>query len=328
MKSQRENNVKLGFFVLAALVLTIIGFYMIGKNRSFFGSNFELKAQFSNLNGLAKGNNVWYAGIQAGTVKSIHIVNDTTIEISMLIDQSLKPFIHKNATVSIGTEGLMGNKIVQIIPGRGNMATVQEGDFLNVRKGVAIDEMLQTLSITNDNILQISSGLKASVSELNKSEIWTVLRDRRMALKLRSALTNIDQASVRANEIAGSINHMVQFASKGKGAAGKLMMDTAFAAGLDRAVIKLNEAGSEAAELTGQLKTIAADLHADVNSGKGLLGLLLKDTVMVKKLNSSLTNIENGTRGFNQNMEALKHNFLFRGYFKKLGKEQEKSNNP
>lgn len=326
MKSQSGNNAKLGAFVLAALVLTIIGFYMIGKNRSLFGANFELRARFSNLNGLNKGNNVWYAGIQAGTVKTIKIVNDTTIEISMLIDESLKPFIRKNAIVSISTEGLMGNKIVQITPVRGNVLTVADGDFLNVRKGIIIDEMLQTLSQTNENILQISAGLKSSVSQLNKSEIWEVLGDKQTETKLRSTLTNINQASIRANQVAENINHMVYRARAGKGAAGMVMTDTAFASGLNNIVMKLSAASNQADELTSQLNEMAASINSDMNGGTGLLNVLLKDTVLLKKLNASLTNIEKGTEGFNQNMEALKHNFLFRGYFKKLEKEKQENN--
>lgn len=312
MKSHSGNNIRLGVFVLTALVLTILGFYMIGKNRSFFGSNFVLKARFSNLNGLTRGNNVWYAGIQAGTVKSFRIVNDTTIEVSMLIDKALKPFIRKNALAFIGTEGLMGNKIVQIIPGRGNVLTVADGDFLNVRKGIVIDEMFQTLSLTNENILQISAGLKASVLRLNKSEIWELLGDRHTVMKLRSTLTNLNEASIRANEVAGSIDQMVNQAKQGKGVAGMLLTDTTLATSLNNVVMKLSAASKQADELTSQLNNSV------------LLKGLLKDTLMLKKLNNSLTNIEKGTEGFNQNMEALKHNFLLRGYFKKLEKAKQK----
>ncbi|WGQ09856.1 MlaD family protein [Pedobacter gandavensis] len=285
---------------------------MIGKNRSLFGASFVLKARFSNLNGLTKGNNVWYAGIQAGTVKGFKILNDSTIEVSMLIDQDLKPYIRKNAIVSIGTEGLMGNKIMQIMPGSGNLQTVADGDFINAKKGVVIDEMFQTLSVTNANILQISEGLKSSVLRLNESKIWEVLTDREISVKLKSTLSNLNQASIKVNEVAGSVNDMVTLAKQGKGTAGMLLMDTTFASGLNNVLRKLKAVSDNAEELTSQLNR------------SGLLNGLLKDTVMLKKLDASLTNIEEGTAGFNQNMEALKHNFLFRGYFKKQEKLKQK----
>jgi hypothetical protein len=81
-----------------------------------YGANFELRSRFSNTNGLRKGNNVLYAGIQVGTVKDILLVNDTTIEVLLLIDDKWIGFINNSAIVSVSNEGLMGNKIIQIQP--------------------------------------------------------------------------------------------------------------------------------------------------------------------------------------------------------------------
>lgn len=326
MISHTRNNIKLGVFVLAGLALTITGFYLIGKNRSLFGSNFELKARFSNLNGLMKGNNVLYSGIQAGTVKSIRIVNDTTIQISMLIDEDLKPFIHKNALVSIGTEGLMGNKVVQITPGQGKAIAVVPGDILNARKSIIIDEMFQTLARTNENILHISEVLKVAVMQVNNSEIWKLLEDKETAVQLRSTLTNINKASIAANKIAMGINDIVDRTREGKGGAGTILTDTAFASELKNVMTKLSLSGNQAERLTGQLGNMIKTLNSDINTGPGLLNSLLKDTLMMKTLHSSFINIEKGTDGFNQNMEALKHSFLLRGYFRKLEKEKKKVN--
>lgn len=326
MISHTRNNIKLGVFVLAGLALTITGFYLIGKNRSLFGANFELKARFSNLNGLMKGNNVLYSGIQAGTVKSIRIVNDTTIQISMLIDEDLKPFIHKNALVSIGTEGLMGNKVVQITPGQGKAIAVVPGDILNARKSIIIDEMFQTLARTNENILHISEVLKVAVMQVNNSEIWKLLEDKETAVQLRSTLTNINKASIAANKIAMGINDIVDRTREGKGGAGTILTDTAFASELKNVMTKLSLSGNQAERLTGQLGNMIKTLNSDINTGPGLLNSLLKDTLMMKTLHSSFINIEKGTDGFNQNMEALKHSFLLRGYFRKLEKEKKKVN--
>lgn len=326
MISHTRNNIKLGVFVLAGLALTITGFYLIGKNRSLFGANFELKARFSNLNGLMKGNNVLYSGIQAGTVKSIRIVNDTTIQISMLIDEDLKPFIHKNALVSIGTEGLMGNKVVQITPGQGKAIAVVPGDILNARKSIIIDEMFQTLARTNENILHISEVLKVAVMQVNNSEIWKLLEDKETAVQLRSTLTNINKASIAANKIAMGINDIVDRTREGKGGAGTILTDTVFASELKNVMTKLSLSGNQAERLTGQLGNMIKTLNSDINTGPGLLNSLLKDTLMMKTLHSSFINIEKGTDGFNQNMEALKHSFLLRGYFRKLEKEKKKVN--
>jgi phospholipid/cholesterol/gamma-HCH transport system substrate-binding protein len=328
MISHKENNLKLGIFVLSALILTIIGLYLIGKNKSLFGANFELKARFSNLNGLTSGNNVLYSGLQAGTVKDISVINDTTFEVSMFIDDDLKPFIHTNALVSIGTEGLMGNKVIQISPGKGASPVVARGDILKAKNSVAMDEMLQTLSRTNENISQISEILKVSVLRINKSEIWNLLEEDETSRKLKLTVENIHQTSAHANKAANNIDWLIEQTKQGKGAAGMILTDTTLSLGLSRAVASLSSASSQADELTKQLNLVVNTLSSDINNGPGLLNTLLKDTLLSRKLDSSLNNIEKGTDGFNQSMEALKHNFLLRGYFKKLAKEKGKVRQP
>src|SRR6185312_5708238 len=116
MAKQSINNIKLGVFVIAGLLVIIVSLYLIGKNQSLFGSSFTVRARFKNIGGLMPGNNVRFAGIQAGTVKSIKIINDSTVEVSFLIEKKVKPYIHKNSFVTIGTEGLMGNKVLNITP--------------------------------------------------------------------------------------------------------------------------------------------------------------------------------------------------------------------
>src|ERR1700761_401549 len=131
MTNYGENNIKLALLVSAGLLVLILSFYVIGKGHNMFGSGFVLKARVSQLDGLAEGNNVLFSGIQAGTVKSISIINDTTIEVVLLIDNKVKSYIHENALATIGSEGLMGNKMINIMPIKGNSPIVKNGDLLN-----------------------------------------------------------------------------------------------------------------------------------------------------------------------------------------------------
>lgn len=328
MANQGQNDVKLGFFVLTGLLALIFAFYMIGKNRNMFGSNFKLKAHFANLNGLMVGNNVLFSGIQAGTVKSIDIINDSSIEVVLLIGNKIQPFIHKNAIAAIGTEGLMGDKVVNITPGKGLSAKVAEGDLLAGREIVNTDEMLQTLSKTNNNISDISEALKSTVLRINNSTIWSLFNDKELVMKLKSTLNNIDQASANANQMTKSLNEMVTGVKHGKGAAGVLLSDTSLAMNLKQAVINMNSTTANANKLTLQLNKMLKQADDDLANGKGTLHLLLKDSLLTKSIKSTLQNVQEGTDGFNQNMEALKHNFLFRGYFKNLEKQQNKLKNP
>jgi phospholipid/cholesterol/gamma-HCH transport system substrate-binding protein len=324
MASQGENNTKLGLFVLAGLIVLILSFYMIGKNRNLFGSTFELRSRFSNLNGLVEGSNVLFAGIQGGTVKKIDIIADTSIEVTMIIDDKVRAYIHKNALASIGTDGLMGNKVVNILPGNNNSPLVENHDLLLSQKMVNTDEMLQTLSKTNNNIAGISEGLKTTVLRINNSSVWGVLNDKSLGLSLKSSLRNINKATVNANQITKSINDMVTQTQNGKGTLGTLLSDTASANNLKEAIAKIKLASDNANTMTAHLNAMVQGINKDMANGKGSINTLLRDTVMAKNLKATMDNVQKGTDAFNQNMEALKHNFLFRGYFKRLEREQEK----
>ena len=140
MANRIVNNVKLGIFVLAGMLFLVFLLYMIGKNRNMFGNTYVLKARFENVQGLVAGNNVRFSGIQAGTVKRVKILNDTTIEVTMIIETKMKPIIRKNAIVSIGTDGLVGNKVVNIIPSKEPSPLAVEEDVLASKKAVNTDE--------------------------------------------------------------------------------------------------------------------------------------------------------------------------------------------
>jgi phospholipid/cholesterol/gamma-HCH transport system substrate-binding protein len=326
MANKTINNLKLGLFVIAGIVFMIVMLYMIGKDQNLFGRNIELKARFSNAQSLVKGNNVKYAGIQVGTVKTVKLINDSTVEVVMLIEEKIKSMISKNAVVSIGTEGFIGNKIVSIIPGNGHAEPVEDGDMLTSKKIISTDDMLETLSVSNKNISVISEELKSTIQRLNNSKaLWQLLNDNALPANLRKAAININLATVKANNTVNDLHDMIADVKEGKGSLGKVLTDTSFALQLSDALEKLKRVGDNATRLSDEINTVVTGIKDDVNNGKGPVNALLKDSAIVIKLNNSLYNIEQGTAAFNENMEALKHNFLFRGYFRKQEKQKEKN---
>lgn len=324
MANQQENNIKLGVFVLAGLLMLIFALYLIGKNRDLFGANFEIKTRFSNLNGLIEGNNVLFSGIQAGTVKKIEILNDTTIQVVLLIDNKIKPFIHKNAVASIGTEGLMGDKVINIFPSNRKSPIVDNEDIIATKRIINTDDMLQTLSKTNNNIADISEGLKSSVLRMNNSSIWALLSDHQLSDGLKSTLSNIQKASKNASVLTKDLQTIIVQTKNGKGAAGTLLTDTSFSSDLKQAMINIRLASKNANDLTAKLNNMANDINTGLNSKNGTLNVLLRDSTMARNLQQSMENVRKGTDGFNQNMEALKHNFLLRGYFRNLEKHKNR----
>lgn len=319
------NNVKLGSFVLAGLICLVLLLYMIGKNRNLFGNNYVLKTRFENVQGLIVGNNVRFSGIQAGTVKSIKILNDTVIEVTMIIEKKMQSIIRKNAITSIGTEGVVGNKVVNIVPARQPGALAEEDDILISKKTIDTDEILNTLSQTTNDVSVIAANLKITVQRINSSSaLWNLLNDQSIPEGLRNSVTNIRLATGKAGTMVDNLNTIVMDVKNGKGSVGAILKDSSFAKNLNEAILKIKNVGDETDSIAGEINKLVTGIRQDVNNGSGAVNALLKDSMMVIKLNSSLDNIQKGTDGFNQNMEALKHNFLLRGYFKKLERQKEK----
>ena len=327
MATRRIDNVKLGIFVLVGLIMLIFALYMVGKDTNLFSKNYILKVQFDNAKGLMIGNNVRYAGIQVGTVKKINFLNDTTIEVVMLIDEKMKSYIHKKDEVSIGTDGLVGNKILNITHGEDRTALAENDDILVTKKNIDTDEMLEVLNKTNVNIALISEDLKMTVQRLNNSTaFWEILNDKTLPTNLKKTLVNVRNATDKADNLVAELQTVVSDIKNGKGSIGGILRDTAMLVNLNSAVDKIKLVGDNANNLANELNILTQGVKQDINNGKGTINTVLKDTVLVQKLNQSLNHIEEGTSNFNQNMEALKHNFFFKGYFKKLEKNKKKEN--
>jgi phospholipid/cholesterol/gamma-HCH transport system substrate-binding protein len=92
-------------------------------------------------------------------------------------------------------------------------------------------------------------------------------------------------------------------------------------------VNQLEGASHNVNEASLKLNNTASNINDEILHGKGTLNLLLTDSASAENMSKSLLNIKNGTDGFNQNMEALKHNFFFKGYFRKKQKEEAKQQN-
>jgi len=323
MAKKIVNSVRLGIFVLSGLAFLILLLFMIGRNKSLFGSTYLLKAKFENVQGLIPGNNVRYSGIQAGTVKSIKFLNDTTIEVSMMIDTEMQEIIRKDAIASIGTDGIVGNKVINIVPGNGHLELAREGEVIFSKKAIDTDEILQTLSKTNKDVAVIVAGLKLTVQRINSSTaLWKLMNDETLPRELQQSALNLRQTTSKAGLMANDLHNMITDIKAGKGSVGMLLKDTAFAYNLNEAVLKMNKVGSQADQLTTDIRSIVKGIQKDINTGEGPANAFLKDSVMVRNLNLSIDNLRKGTDGFNQNMEALKSSFLFRGYFKR--KERQK----
>lgn len=319
------NYIRLGLFVIAGMVFLVVLLYFIGKNRNIFHPSFLLKTHFQHIQGLQPGNNVRYAGIQAGAVKTINILNDTLIEVVLDVDNKFKTIIRQNALVSIGNDGFVGNKIVNIEPVKEEAAFVEEGYLLVSKEALDTDAALRTLSNTNRDIADIAHELKILITNINRNPaLVKLVTSDEIPNDIKAALADIRKAARQLQLSATEVNKLLDSVSQGKGSLGAILQDTVIYANLLNTSEKIKLAGEESNRITRQVSQVVQSLKDNIDHGKGPVQAILRDSSMTHSLQNSLDNIEKGTSNFNQNMEALKSNFLFRGYFRKMDKKEKK----
>jgi len=234
MKTTVSQKIRLGLFTITGIVLLIGAVYYIGKQKNIFGSTFLVHGIFKNVGGLQVGNNVRFVGINIGTVQSIEILTDSTAQVDMRLQSNVKQFLKTNAIATIGTDGLMGDKLVSISAGTDNAGPMKYGGRIMTAEPPQMDQIISKFSAVVSNAEIITNSLA---------------------------------------DISQQISH-------GKGSVGKL-------------------------------------LYSD-DLAKGLEGT-------VKTANATMTSLKKGTEGFSDNMDAAKHSFLLKGYFKKKAQHKADS---
>src|ERR1700719_3337684 len=117
MKTTSGQKIKIGLFTFAGLLAVILAVFFIGNQKNLFTSTFNVYGTFKNVNGLQVGNNVRFAGINVGVVQDINIVTDSSARVDLTLNSNVKKFIKRDSKISIGSDGLMGDKLVVIAPG-------------------------------------------------------------------------------------------------------------------------------------------------------------------------------------------------------------------
>ena len=314
MKVSGTRNLQLGLFVIISTVLLIVAVYLIGQKSDIFSDTFNLKVRFGNVNGLQTGNNIRLSGINVGSVLSVEIQNDSIVEVTMRIREEVRSHIKQNAIATIGTDGLMGNMLINISPGKGNSPIVNDGDFLLTYSRIKTDDLLKTLTTTNENAALLTSDLLEIVQEVRqgKGTISYLLYDTNLRQEIFLTTRNLRIATEKTNELLTEINKISQEVVQGRGLVGWLINDTLTQQQVKSTVDRLLFASEKIHISADSLNQLIANL----SPGEGVLPALMKDTVMLNDLRQTLSNLNAGTGKFNEDMKALQTHFLFRKYFK------------
>ena len=221
-----QFKVRLGMFVAGGLALFVMAIFIIGKQKNLFNPVFKLTTTFYNVSGLQVGNNIRFSGIVVGTVDNISIINDSTVKVSMLIKKEVHQFVKSDSKVAIGSEGLIGDRLLIISQGSFDAALAREGERLESVEPVETDAIMSSLKVTAEN------------------------------------------AEVVTQELA--------------------------------------------------------EIMTKINGGDGTLGRLIQDTTIAKNIDQTIINLKKSSKGLDENMEAVKHNFLLKGFFNKKARAADK----
>jgi phospholipid/cholesterol/gamma-HCH transport system substrate-binding protein len=322
MKKENMNHVKLGIFITAGLAFLILMLYLIGKNKHLLGKGFILRARFENIQGLKKGNNVRFAGIDAGTVEEITVLNDTLIEVKMRLDANMKGVIRSNAITTIGTDGLVGNKIINITSPHQKSIPATENALLISKKPADTDAMLQTLGRTNENIYDITTKLKSMATGLDTSVlVQALLKDSQLVKELDRGVSTFSKTMKDIHQLTQKIKEWTRQIDEGKGILGALVFDTTIKEELKNTIVQYKEAGQKIVQFSDSVQQLVGSAQQFIDTGNGVVPFLWKDNAGKQQAVSILEETNRGLKQFNEVMEALKHSIFLRGYFRRQSKK-------
>jgi phospholipid/cholesterol/gamma-HCH transport system substrate-binding protein len=219
-------KVRLGLFIAGGLMIFIAAVFIIGRQKNLFVPVYKLTTTFFNVSGLQVGNKIRFSGINVGTVDNIKIINDSTVQVDMLIQKNVQKFIKADCEAAIGSAGIIGDRILIITQGSFDAALAKDGQQIASKEPVDPDAIMASLQVTADNAAIVSFQL--------------------------------------------------------------------------------------------------AEIMTKVNSGSGTLGRFIQDSTIAENINQTIMNLKKSSKGLDENMNAAKENFLFRGYYKRREKAAEK----
>lgn len=321
----KENRraVIVGLFLALGLIIFLVGVFTLGGQSKTFSKRIHISSVFDDVAGLKVGNNVWFSGVIVGNISDIHFVGPSQVLVKMNIVQSAQQYIHRNAGVRISSDGLIGNKIIVIDGGSPQAPIVQNGDQLQAAKLLSTDDMLKTLQQNNENLLAITGDFKLLSRKIlqGKGTVGTLMADSTMAVELRNSMRNLQTATQSAAIMAQQLDVFSKKVNTKGGLADKIFTDTATFNRIQAAAAQFQQAATNANAITVNLQKTSGKLNSDDN----IIGYLLNNKKGADQVRSSVDNLQQSSVKLNEDLEAVQHNFLLKGFFKKKAKAQADS---
>ena len=288
---------RLGMFIAVGLAIFVIAIFFIGRQQNLFSPVFKVTTNFQNVSGLLVGNNIRYSGINVGTVDNITIINDSTVQVDLLIRRNVQQFIKADSQAGIGSEGIIGDRVLIITQGSNDAPIVQDGQHILSKEPIETDAVMASLQTSAANAEIITLQLSQIMMDINRGEgaLGRLIQDPAIADNITQTIENFKRSSEGLDEtIEVTKQNVFEFMEN----------------------LQLTAAKTEiASQELGEIMT-------KINSGEGTLGALINDTTLSANLNQTIINLMQGTHGLDENMQALKENFFFRRYYRRIERQE------
>ena len=297
------EGARLGIFIFLGTVLLVLAIFLLGSKEKLFTNTIEIKAYFNQIEGLKSGAPVRLSGYDIGSVSSVSFANDASakVEVKMRIVNDLKHLIKFDSEASIETEGLVGKKIVAITPGSSDAAEVTNGGVIRSKTPMNIAKIIEETESVMGYMKDLTKDFSEIFAKVNqgKGSIGKLVNDEEL---YKSAVNVTQSADKSMNTITKRLDEISDIIVNTSGSLKSIVGN------VDNAIIDLRS------------------LLSNVKNGEGVLGKLISDKKMADSVSSIVQNLVKisdqtriATSSLAENMEALKHNWLFKSYFEERG---------
>jgi phospholipid/cholesterol/gamma-HCH transport system substrate-binding protein len=318
-KKEIAQQIKLGAFVLAGVALFLVSVFFIGSENNIFSRTFTVSAVFRNVEGLKPGDNVWLSGVKIGTVSDVRIVSEGKVIVDLSLKENQNRFIQQDAIASIGSDGLVGSKIVVIRPGK-STTVVDEDDTLNTISPTDTQELLNIAKDVGENTRILTSDLSKIARGITEGRgiVGELLNDGTIAQEIRATIVNLRATGTNTARASAELQSLINDLRSGPGLLPMLVSDTGYANTFQNALSNIEKVSVNADQVSQGLEK----LTDRINNNNNAVGVLLADSAVADNLKETIENAAQASQKLDANMEALQHNFLFRGYFRKQAKRE------
>ncbi|MEM6800668.1 MAG: MlaD family protein [Bacteroidota bacterium] len=331
MDNERTKLIKLGSFVAVGIIFFIFILYLIGRQQNLFEQTFRVQTVFENVDGLQKGNSVWFVGVKVGTVKQVDIESAKAVRLTLNLISDSRKFIKKDVVASISSDGVIGNKIVILSGGTDAAEPVERMDIIKSETSTGIGDLLTTFETTNDNLKAITTDFKKITSGIvsGKGTVGGLFQDSLMYGQIQASIRQARLASNNTERATRELSTMMANINAGKGMAGALLNSPDYEKRLDASVTSVQKTIENASGTVERLNLMTDELKnlvKDINDPSSPLGVMMSDTVFAKNLQETMQNLEGSTGQLDETLKDAKKSFILRENIFRKNKEYRKKN--